>query len=275
MNTLILKLIATPLLIAIASLIGRRWGPAVSGWLIGLPFTSAPIIFFLALDHGIPFAAAASVGVLVGTISQAAFSLAYAWLALRWPWPYALTGSCLAFAAATLLLQHLVVPLPLLIFLILLSIALTLLLLPHNVSSNAAATTPRRDLSVRMVVATAFVVALTAIAPLLGARLSGLLTPFPLYAAILSVFAHRSQGAAAVLAILRGLQFGLFAFVTFFLLLAVLLARIGIAGTFAVSAACTLLVQGLALASLRFLARKAETQRQTVEHTSDAHATRW
>src|SRR5262249_23921725 len=37
MNTLLLKLIVTPVLIGAASLAGRRWGETLSGWFSGLP----------------------------------------------------------------------------------------------------------------------------------------------------------------------------------------------------------------------------------------------
>ncbi len=70
MDSLILKLVLTPVLIGAASLAGRRWGPAVSGWLVGLPLTSGPITFFLALSHGATFAAAAAVGTLTGTLTE-------------------------------------------------------------------------------------------------------------------------------------------------------------------------------------------------------------
>src|SRR5712691_2804961 len=101
MNGLFLKLVLTPALIGAASLAGRRWGPAVSGWLVGLPFTSAPVALFLAIDHGPSFAAAAALGTLAGTISQTLFALAYGWLALRYRWPSALAASCAAFALST------------------------------------------------------------------------------------------------------------------------------------------------------------------------------
>ena len=52
---------------------------------MGLPLTSAPIAFFLARDHGLAFAAAAAVGIMAGTVSQAAFCVAYARIALRAP----------------------------------------------------------------------------------------------------------------------------------------------------------------------------------------------
>jgi hypothetical protein len=77
MPSLALKLLITPLLIAAASLAGRRWGHHVGGWLVAMPLTSGPVAFFLATDHGIPFAAHATVGMLAGTASQVAFALTY------------------------------------------------------------------------------------------------------------------------------------------------------------------------------------------------------
>src|SRR5947209_18925109 len=69
--SLLLKVVLTPALIATATLVGRRWGEkTTSGWLVGLPLTSAPVVFFLALDHGTTFATTASLAVLLGTISQ-------------------------------------------------------------------------------------------------------------------------------------------------------------------------------------------------------------
>ena len=98
-ESLILKLVVTPALIGAASLTGRRWGAAVGGWLVGFPFTSGPIAIFLALDHGASFAASASVGMLLGTISQAIFCLAYSWSASRGvPWLASFGSGCVGFA---------------------------------------------------------------------------------------------------------------------------------------------------------------------------------
>ena len=72
-GALALKLVLTPILVGAASLAGRRWGAAVGGWLVGIPFTSAPIAFFLAVDFGQKFAAPAAAGIMDGTASQAAF----------------------------------------------------------------------------------------------------------------------------------------------------------------------------------------------------------
>ena len=74
---MLLKVLLAPLLILLATLAGRRWGPAVGGWLAGLPLTSGPVSLILALEQGPEFAARAALGTLFGLISLAAFSFAY------------------------------------------------------------------------------------------------------------------------------------------------------------------------------------------------------
>ena len=257
-GSLILKLALTPTLIGAASLAGRRWGPAVSGWLVGLPLTSGPVAFFLALNHGTTFAAAAAIGTLTGTLSQVPFCLTYGWLTRRAGGLLSLGISYLAFAAATLAFQYLVLPLAVLYLLVIAALAVTLRLMPPSTESvSKPVAPPRRDIPARMVLATALVLLLTSLAPALGPRLTGLLTPFPLYASILGVFAHRFQGAAAVTSVLRGLLMGLFAFASFFLVLALLIEPVGIAPAFAASIAAALAVQAGSLWVLRRAAASA------------------
>jgi len=256
MNSLALKLMLAPALIGIASLAGRRWGPSVSGWLVGLPLTSGPVAFFLALGHGAAFAAVAATGTLAGTISQAAFCLAYAALAVtvRRPWPIALAGGSLAFALATAALANITVPLGVLFVLVVatLALALSLVRTPFDgkTTPSSAGGLPVWDLPVRMLVATALVLSLTAAATALGPRLTGLLTPFPLYATILAVFAHRQQGPVAAVQVLRGLLAGLFGFTAFFLAIAGLIERMGIGPAFAVAVVLDLSLQGLTLLAM-------------------------
>lgn len=253
MGSLLLKLILTPALIGAASLAGRRWGPAVSGWLVGLPLTSGPVAFFLALQHGAAFAAAAAIGTLTGTLSQVAFCLTYSWLAVRLGWPLTLAAGSLAFGVATIALQYLSLPLAPLYLLVIAALALGLSLLPGPAKTpvQALSPPPRWDIPARMVVATAFVLLLTGLAPALGPRLTGLLAPFPLYASILAVFAQRLQGAPAAASVLRGLLLGLFGFASFFLVLAALLERGGIALAFAVAIIVALTIQGCSLLVVR------------------------
>jgi uncharacterized membrane protein (GlpM family) len=255
-ESLILKLVLTPALIGAASLAGRRWGAAVGGWLVGIPFTSAPIALFLALDHGASFAASASVGMLLGTISQAIFCLAYSFSASRGvPWLASFSSGCVGFAASTVVLQLLSVPLVPASLATLVALVVVLLLVPRAPDeadkSRSPATLPRWDIPARMAVATVFVVLLTAVAPALGPYLSGLLSPFPLFGAVLVVFVHRSEGATSAMKLLRGLLFGLFAPAVFFMALSALIEPLGIGLGFAAATATALVAQGFTLRMLR------------------------
>ena len=115
MDTLVLKLVVTPVLILAASLAGRRWGESVSGWFVGLPLTSGPVCFFLALERGPGFAAAAARGCLTGAAAEVCFVLAYMTVAAHGnrqrSWPIALLAGSLGFGAAAALLQWQIPPL--------------------------------------------------------------------------------------------------------------------------------------------------------------------
>jgi hypothetical protein len=236
-----------------ASLAGRRWGPAISGWLVALPLTSAPVILFLALDQGPVFAAHAAAGTLVGTLSQTAFSLAYVRLAGGRRWPAAFGAASLAFAAATFAFSRISLPAMPLFAIVLAGLALGLGILRGSSTRSAPppAGVPAWDLPARIVVATSFVLVLTAIAPLLGARLTGLLSPFPIFAGVLAAFAHAERGADAAAQVLRGLQAGLFGFAAFFFVLVLLLPTWGVAGAFAAATVGALALQALSLHLLR------------------------
>ena len=254
MEALVLKLVLTPVLVGAASMAGRRWGGGVGGWLVGIPFTSGPIAFFLALEPGPHFAADAAVGILAGTVSQAAFALAHAWVALRAGWPASLAAAAVAFLAVTAVLKLAAAALSVTTVLVLASLVLAIRVMPRaRAHDEPAPRLPWWDIPARMLLATAFVIALTEAAPALGSRLAGLLAPFPLYATVLAAFAHRLQGAEAAIAVLRGLLLGLFAFAAFFISVALLLVPAGIAVAFAVAVAAAIVVQAGSLLAGRAL----------------------
>jgi len=283
---LILKLTLTPALIAVASLIGRRWGPTVSGWLVGLPFTSGPIAYILAVSHGSAFAASAAVGTLASVLSEAAFGLAMAWLSLRRGWVLALLSGCVAFFAVTFGLQQLPLAIAVIFPTALLALAVALGLMPTSAPSApwvvarlrlwatpaaipastahapASAVTPSGalpwwDLPARMAIATLFVILLTGASSGLGAQLTGLLAPFPIYVSILAVFAYRQDGPQAAVGTLHGLLLGLFSFIAFFLVVALLLTQLGVLATFGLAIVIALAIQGCSLWALRWAARRA------------------
>jgi hypothetical protein len=217
---LALKLVLTPLLVGMASLSGRGWGPEIGGWLLGVPFTSAPVAFFLALSPGQRFAATAGFVVVTALLNLVVLS----------PW----------------------ITFGVMIGVVVVSIAA----MPgQGIKVREDVTFPRWDIPARIAVATVFVVALTAVAPLLGPRLAGLLAPFPLYATVLATFAHRLQGSASAVAVLRGLVLGLFGFAAFFLTLGQLLGVSSIAIAFVAAIVVVLVVQCGSLALRRRLWR--------------------
>ncbi len=251
MEGLALKLVLTPALIGAVSLAGRRWGPGVSGWLVGFPLTSGPVAFFLALDQGVGFAAAAAVGSMTGAGAQAVFCLLYGRLARGGRWGWALLAGSLAFAAATVVFQRMALSLAWLVPIVLGALAVALVLMPNDSETCTPAPLPRWDIPARMTVTTALVLLLTGFATVLGPQLTGLLATFPLYGAILAGFAHHLQGAGPAIRVLRGLLLGLFAFAGFFLVLALSIERAGIGRAFAAAIATALILQSGALWALR------------------------
>ena len=243
---LLLKLVLTPALIAVASLAGRRWGHAVSGWLVGLPLTSGPVAFFLAIERGPSFAADAALGSLAGAIAEAAFCLAYAFVAPRMAWPAALAAASVAFTLVAGALQQPPLSLGPIALAAFVSLALTLFVMPNAVATAAPAPPARWDLPARMVIATVLVLAITEAAPMIGPRWSGMLATFPVYAAILTVFAHRAAAAPAV-QVLRGLVWGLFGFAGFFVILGALIEPAGVGPAFVAASGGALALQALSL----------------------------
>jgi hypothetical protein len=252
-----LKLVLTPALIAAATLIGRRFGPSISGWLVGLPFTSGPVSFFLALEQGTSFAAAAAAGSIAGVTASAVFAVAYAATARRFRWPASLAAGSGAFAATVILLQALPLgtdfPVPLLPLYAggVIAAIIGTRVIVRPAALDAAPAPPRWDLPLRMIVATALVIFITGTAPILGPHLSGLLTTYPVYAGVLAVFAHAQRGGAAAAQVVRGLCYGIIAFATFFLAIGALVDRAGVLPAFVAAAAGALLIQGLTLTRVR------------------------
>lgn len=254
MNILALKLILAPIIIGTASLAGRRWGPAVSGWIVGLPLTSGPVIFFLAISHDIPFAANAIRGTLSGGFSLISFCLVHAWLAKKFDWRITTLGSLTLFALLTVALQGLVMSLLPLFALVLLVNSLGVWLMPKQEAEQVATSTLNQwDIPARILVGTSFILFVTGIAPIIGPRLTGLLTTFPLFAGILAIFAQRQQGPDGAIHVLRGLTFGLFAFAGFYLVLGLLIEETTLAVSFGVASLTALIIQGSSLFILRQL----------------------
>ncbi len=251
MDMLVLKLIMAPVIIGSASLAGRKWGPAVSGWIVGMPLTSGPVIFFVALSHDVAFAANAALGVISGGLSLVAYALTYAWLATRFRWYVSLAGGFVVFAISITLLKNLTFPLIPIFLIVCVAIALGLSLMPKGEVEDGEVPFGKWDIPSRILIGTTFILLITGSAEILGPRLTGLLTMIPLYVTILAIFAHRHQGPAAAAHVLRGLLYGMFAFAGFFITIGLFLEKAGIAISFLSAIAVALAIQGTTLWILR------------------------
>jgi hypothetical protein len=117
---------------------------------------------------------------------------------------------------------------------------------------------PAWDLPARMTVSTVLVLVLTAAAGALGPKLSGLLSPLPIFAGVLGAFTQHAHGAAAAQRFLAAVIIGNIAFATFFLVLGLSLAHLDIASSFLLATFVALLLQGLvALAASRRQPRRS------------------
>jgi hypothetical protein len=241
------KIVLTPLLIAGVTLLARRWGPSIGGTVVGLPLTSTPVSIFLALEQGPAFAAEAAVGTLLGLIGQAALCLAYSWTAQRAPWWTSAGAGIASFFGATVIVESVSLSLGTTFALVCALLLLTAAAIPGSDPGRGPTRPPAWDLPLRMLVAAAIVVTLTTMAPRMGPRWTGLLSPFPVFALVLGAFTHRTEGAAAAGLLLRGIVLGSLSHATMFVVVASLLVRGGLVRTYMLAALAALAVNGLAL----------------------------
>ena len=202
---------------------------------------------FLALEQGPAFAAQAAVGTLLGLAAMAGFCLVYTRVAPRAGWPAGTLAGVLTFFAGTLVLAQAALSIEPAFALVCLLLAGIAAAMPRLAAPPGVRAPLRWDLPLRMATATTVVLGLTALASLLGPRLTGFLSPFPVFALVMGVFTHRAQGPAAAARLLRWVVLGSFAFAAFFLAAGLLLERTGIALTYVVATAAALTVNAGAL----------------------------
>lgn len=260
---LLLKLLLVPALIAAVTLASRRWGLRVGGVLTGLPMVAGPTLCFYAIEQGNSFAANAARSAMLGIVATAAFCVVYARTAKHVPWPPSVLAGWTAFALAAAALYGV----PGLGGIGEFACASTALiagrwLLPEPVVVPAAAVAPRWDLPLRMLASAAAVILLTGLAEMLGSRLSGVLSAFPVVTVILAVFTHTQRGAASVTVFLRGVLRGLHGFALFCIVFS---AALGPFGWNLLSAVSLALAAQIALQAFLLWRQQVENANSEVE----------
>jgi hypothetical protein len=241
LSILLLKLLLVPLLIALVTLAGRRWGPGIAGWLSAFPIVSGPILLVITLEQGADFAANAAAGTLLAVLAILVFSVAYARFARR-GLATAMAAALLAYALAVALLKSVSLPLWAGFGAVLLALlAAPRLIPPAPVQSPAGK--PANDLPWRMLAGALLSLGVTYAAASLGPRLSGLFAMFPVMSTVLVGFSHRSSGPGFAVALLRGMVNGYYAFAVFCLVLSLLLRSHGTGPAFLAATSAALAVQ--------------------------------
>ena len=228
---LLLKLLLVPGLVAAVTVAVRRWGPAVGGWLAGLPVVAGPVLVFYALEQGTLFAARAANGTLTGLIATAAFVVAYARASARWSWPACVVLGWTTFAAAVLALHAVQLGSLSSFACVVAATVVGRRALPRlpRVPTPTPVRHSRSDLPVRLVATATLVVSLTGLADQLGPNLSGLLNAFPVLTTIIAVFTHAQRGRAAMVDFLNGYLQSVVGFALFCVVMAAALPWLGLA----------------------------------------------
>jgi hypothetical protein len=256
---LLVKLTLAPLLVVGSSLAGRRWGATVAGLIVALPIVAGPVLLIVALEHGTHFAARAASASLLGLVALSGFVVAFAHAAHKGAWPRALLAGWAVFVTLALALSTLAVASGTAFAIALCGFALAAVLMPDRDAAPdpARGALPRWDLPARALATAAIVVALTGAAGGLGARLTGVLTPFPVAMSVLAAFVLAQRGPRSADELLRGFLRGAAGFATFSLLVALLVIPAGPGAAFTLAVLAAFAVQLIARSIERALPARA------------------
>lgn len=223
------KLFAAPLLIGLASLAGRRWGPNIAGLIGGLPLVGAPVVLAVWLGHGFESAQIAALAAPSGLWATLLYLLFVGWSSARLHWAAAIPLGWLGYLAAALLIEASGIALSLTLGIAALPglwIAAQVLL-PRPAAAPPRVQLPPIELFARMAAAAVLVLTLTTVTEAIGPQLTGLLSGAPVAAVVIPAFTMARAGRDALLLTLRGFLTGLMGFGAFFLILGHTMAAIG------------------------------------------------
>ncbi len=248
---LTLKLIITPLLVAGVSLAARRFGPTVGGLMLGLPWMTGPVLFFLALERGDAFLIETARGALLAVPPIAAFAILYGRLAsvLRWYW--CLPTAAISFAASGLAMSTLDISHRVAAVLGAISLLTGYALVPRPTKLTGARSLPWWDIPVRMLATALLVAGIAATNDYLGPTLSGIVSSYPVILTVIATFTHHRWGVDAVRAMLRGVLLSLLSFVGFFWTVSIVVPHHGLVASYVAATLAGLMISGSLIFGIR------------------------
>lgn len=238
MTTLLfLKLTVTPVLVAVMSLIARRFGPAMGGVILGLPWMTGPILFFLAMERGLPYLEETSRGVLLAVPAIGVYTVCYAYVARFAGWLPSLAAGSAGFLIAGYLLSFVPLPAPPLAALAIGALLLTRFIVKPPRGPIGPLTLPWWDIPARMLATGSLVGCLAIAADYVGPTRLGIISTYPVIMTVLTTFSHHRWGIDVATTLLRAVMLSLIGFACFFLVLALYGTKLGLVPSFALATA--------------------------------------
>jgi hypothetical protein len=251
MGQTVLEILIAPALVAVATLVGRRWGARTGGLISAFPAVVGPVLLIIAQQRGDHAAARAASATLLGLVALSGFALAYARAAGETRWPASLAAGWVCAIAAAGIAGWLLADAGLSVAMLaaVLSLALARRALPRSGSPHQGSPTAQSegDIVVRMALTAALIILLTVLSNLFGPLVGGMLAALPVLASVLAVFTHRAHGSEATIGLLAGMLTGMAGFVVFCAAIALLAVPAGTAIAFACATGSAVVAQALML----------------------------
>lgn len=270
MILLLLRIFIAPLVVLLATVVQRRFGHAVSGLLIGLPLTSLPLLWLVALQHGATFAGAMAGTTLAATTAQVFVIWAYARLAMHVSPTRAILYTLGAFVISAGAFHFLKLSALVASVLAILAFMAALRWWPTTTSSPEE--TGRYRLGLRITLSAGFTLVIVTLAGRIGPSLAGLAAALPVMSMVMGYVTHKELGANASSKFLHGVTRGSFSYVASIFVLTEMLRTGNVGFAFLTSIAVALVLQ-VAMQSLetfpglkRTLATPLFTSRVPLKH---------
>ncbi|OIQ49578.1 hypothetical protein BerOc1_01503 [Pseudodesulfovibrio hydrargyri] len=235
LELLLIKLTVTPTMMLAVSLAARKWGGFVGGIISGLPLTSAPIMFFLAVEQGASFAEGAASAALSGLAAVLLTYLFYLYVSKMASVLMGCLSSLALFAVCSLLTLQIpfsgwAIPADLILI-------WTIIRRTERTGAKPAPSpkAPSWGIPLRMVASTSLLLVVTALAHLIGPHWSGLLSPIPVVAWPLTVFLHKQSGRTEMVAAVRGNAISALGIILFYVVINGFMVRLGVFAAFSLA----------------------------------------
>jgi hypothetical protein len=242
LDTLLLKVTVTPLLLWTVTLISRRWGNLVGGLFAGLPVTSGPISIYLALDEGPKFAEHAASGSLKGLGAVAVSYLIYSFLLRH----VGVLWCCVITLVVYMLFSIILIYFDKMYLSILCNIFISaffmLKTVEHPEKREIKLYKPRWSMMAKVGSSITLVLMVTTFAHYFGPTVSGFLAPIPFIVWPLIVFAHMQGERAATYLTIRGAAVAMPGVIAFNCTIITIIDRSSLSATYTIASFAALVI---------------------------------